>query len=152
MPITMNEKSKNLELNQLLSPTESYLASAWASIPNSTPILHSFAYQNSEKHDKIGSSNIYCYIGLTDKNLNIVTLNSLDVTRVTGRFSIPLEKIAHVAVKKGILKSSAILDFGNEKIKIFWSNQNAGTDMKDQRKNVKIICDHLMGIYEINET
>lgn len=149
MALTMNEESMHHELNTLLDEGELYKACTWASILTSTPKLHTYAKQQS-KRAKIGSSNIYCYIGLTSTRFNIITLNSLDVTRVTGRFSIPLEEIHHVTMKNGVLKCVATFDFGNENIKVLWVNQAAGTNITKQRMNVTILCDYFRTLYGIN--
>lgn len=144
MALTMNEKSMDVELQKLLHENEKLKARAWACILTSTPKL--LSYSTNDKRVKIGASTIYCYVGLSDTFLHLVTLNSLDVTKVTGNFRIPLEDIKQTTIKNGLLKSSATIDFGKEKIKILWVNQAAGTDMKNQRKNVKIICDSLRKI------
>ena len=117
MALTMNEESKNLELKKLLLEHEKYKATTWGTIVFCTPKLLSYAV-DTEKRPKIGTSSIYCYIGLTQANLNIVTLHSLDVTRVTGTFRIPLKDIQQAFVKNGVLKSSITIDFGNEKCKL----------------------------------
>lgn len=147
MALTMNVESMHHELSKMLTEHETYLASAWASIVTNTPKLMHYAIQQ-DKPSKIGSSNIYCYIGLTKEHLNIVTLHSLDVTRVTGYFHIPLCDIQSTEVKNGLLKSSATLNFKGEKLKLFWINQASGTNLKNQRKQVKILCEQLLQINE----
>lgn len=142
MALTMNKESMNSELNKLLTGDERYKAKTWATIQTSTPKLLTYCTEQG-KRPKIGSSHIYCYVGLTESFLNIVTLLSLDVTKTTGSFRIPLKDIEKADVKSGLLKCSAVLDFGQEKIKILWVNQASGTDLKEQRKNVKVICDYL---------
>lgn len=145
MAFTMNKESMNTELNEMLQENEKYKAQTWASIVTSTPKLLSYT-TSQDKRPKIGATNIYCYVGLTNKNVNIVTLNSLDVTRVTGKFRIPIEDIQQFTYKNGILKCSAEINFGKEEIKVLWVNQPAGTDIKNQRKNVKVICEFISNI------
>ena len=147
MALTMNEESKQKELKKLLCENEKYLASTWGNIVSSTPKLLSYAVA-ADRRPKIGSSNIYCYVGLTKASLNIVTLHSLDVTRATGYFRIPLQDIQNAAVKNGVLKSSVILSFENERFKILWFNEATGTDMKMQRISVRRICDYFIHVSE----
>ena len=147
MALTMNEESKQKELKTLLCENEKYLASTWGNIVSSTPKLLSYAVA-ADRRPKIGSRNIYCYVGLTKASLNIVTLHSLDVTRATGYFRIPLQDIQNAAVKKGVLKSSVILSFENERFKILWFNEATGTDMKKQRISVRRICDYFIHVSE----
>ena len=142
MALTMNEDSMKTELKKLLQENEKYVAWTWACITPSTPKLLSYTV-GEKKRPNIGSGTIYCYVGLTKTYLNIVTLHSLDVTRVTAAFHIPLEDIQEASAKYGLLKSSAMLDFGNEKVKLLWMNEAAGTGMKQQRKHVKKLCECL---------
>ena len=145
MALTMNEESKNTELKKLLCEHEKYRATTWENIVSTTPRLLSYAV-DADKRPNIGFRNIYCYVGLTKTNLHIVTLHSLDVTRATGYFRIPLQDIQGATVRKGVFKSSVILSFGNEKFKIFWFNEATGTDMKKQRAAVRRICDYFIDI------
>ena len=70
------------------------------------------------------------------------------MTRATGYFRIPLQDIQNAAVKKGVLKSSVILSFENERFKILWFNEATGTDMKKQRISVRRICDYFIHVSE----
>lgn len=141
MPITMNENSKQEELKKLLKEHETYLSTTWASIQTNTPKL--LTYSLTEKKPNIGFQNIYCYVGLTSTAIHIVTLHAMDVTKVTGTFSIPLQDIQEITIHNGLLKSSALLDFGKEKIKLLWINEALGMDIKNQRKQVKTFCELL---------
>ena len=145
MALTMNEESKNTELKKLLCEQEKCRATTWGNIVSTTPRLLSYAV-DADKRPNIGFRNIYCYVGLTKTSLHIVTLHSLDVTRATGYFRIPLQDIQGATVRKGVLKSSGILSFGNEKFKILWFNEATGTDMKKQRAAVRRICDYFIDI------
>lgn len=145
MALTMNEESKNTELKKLLCEQEKYRATTWGNIVSTTPRLLSYAV-DADKRPNIGFRNIYCYVGLTKTSLHIVTLHSLDVTRATEYFRIPLQDIQGATVRKGVLKSSVILSFGNEKFKILWFNEATGTDMKKQRAAVRRICDYFIDI------
>lgn len=141
MPLTMNEQSKNNELKHLLLENETYISRTWASLVSSTPRLLTYCVDDN-MHPKIGSSNIYCYIGLSNTFLGIITLHSLDVTKVTGRFRIPLDEIKNIELKNGIMKCSATIEFENERFKLLWINEALGTDMKQQRKNIKAFCEY----------
>lgn len=138
MPLTFNNEDKMNELKKLLIPNETYIATTWASINIPTPKL--FQYCIETKKPNIGTNNVYCYVGVTSEHLNIVTLHWLDVTRVTGYFSIPLKDIKSITSKYGMVASSLNVNFENEKFKINWSNLNTGIDIKNQRQAVKKIC------------
>ena len=146
MAITMNETSKLEELQKLLIDEETYIATTWASIQTYTPKLLTFS--TTEKKPNIGFQHIYCYAGVTKNALNIVTLHSLDVTRVTGTFHIPLVEMKDIEIHQGVLKSSVTLNFGNEKLKLLWVNETLGMDIKNQRKQVKLLCEHISSIHK----
>lgn len=143
MPLTINEESKNEYLHDMLEEDEKYIGKTWATIARYTPILKTYSLTSTVN---IGFSNIYCYVGISKKNIHIVTLHAADVTRITGRFTIPLSDIQSVDIKQGLLKSSALLHFQNEQIKINWILSSTGTSIKNQKQYVKKTCDYLQSI------
>jgi hypothetical protein len=134
MSLSLSTESRNAELKKLLAADEKYGARTWATLRSWSPILEKYEVIRSDK--KIGMSNIYCYVGCTKKHLNIVTLNPLDVTRTTAGFSIPLTDVTSASIKKGLLRCSIQFRFEKESLSFDWSNGAAGTDMKDQKKNL----------------
>lgn len=147
MAITLNEKSMMEELKSLLQEDEKYVSVSWATLSNRTPKLSEFMQEG--ELNKIGSSNIYSYVGVTKTSLNIVTLNPLDVTRVTGRFKIPLHGIQNISIKNNLLRCSITFFFGKENITINWLKGAGGTGIKNQRNYVQRFVDFLNKQYTI---
>ena len=101
MALTMNEESKQKELKKLLCENEKYLASTWGNIVSSTPKLLSYAVA-ADRRPKIGSSNIYCYVGLTKASLNIVTFSGCD--KSNRIFSYTIAGYSECSSEKGCIK------------------------------------------------
>lgn len=141
MPITMNEKSMMEELLPLLTDGEKYISMSWATLSRKTPKLNTFLMEGISS--KPGSSSSYCYIGITKSFLNIVCLNPLDVTRVTGKYHIPWSQIKKVSIKNNLLRCTIIFFFENEDFSINWLNSSGGTGIKTQRKLVQRMINFL---------
>ena len=62
-------------------------------------------------------SNAYCYLGVTEQHLNMVIVNSVNVSKIENRLSLPLSSITKAEVKGGILpgRKVVMLHFGKEK-------------------------------------
>ena len=86
-------------------------------------------------------SNAYCYLGVTEKHLNMVIVNSVNVSKLkTG--SLPLSSITKAEVKGGLLpgRKVVMLHFGKEKMKISLMNNAIGSDIQGQKENVEMFC------------
>lgn len=145
MPLTMNTQSMFDELHLLLLENEKYISVSWATLTGRTPKLKTYLKQGD--FSKIGASNIYAYAGVTKTSLNIITLNSIDPTRTTGAFRIPLKDIKNITMKNNILKCSITFEFENESFSIHWLKGSGGTNIKNQRKYVEKIILYLSNYY-----
>lgn len=143
MPITFNKKTMICELNQLLINGEKYISRCWGTISRFPLLLSTYCTDNDSSKKYIGFKNIYAYIGLTNHHLNIVTLHSLDVTRITGHYSIPLGNMQNKKSEFGYLKSFITFNIQSSAIKILFLNSSSGSDINNQRQNVKLLCKHL---------
>ena len=128
----------NNALKPITAANETILAKTWGTI-NYTPKLNSYRVDTSKA--SIGFQNIYAYIVLSNTHIKIITLHSLDTTRTTGLFNIPLADITTSQVHRGILKSHLQLEFSQEKIKIRWLNSSKVSEFKHQKSNVEAFCD-----------
>lgn len=138
MAISLNNESMNNALKPITAANETILAKTWGTI-NYTPKLNSYRVDTSKA--SIGFQNIYAYIVLSNTHIKIITLHSLDTTRTTGLFNIPLADITASQVHQGILKSHLQLEFNQEKIKIRWLNSSKVSEFKHQKSNVEAFCD-----------
>lgn len=87
-------------------------------------------------------SNAYCYLGVTEKHLNMVIVNSVNVSKIENRLSLPLSSITKAEVKGGLLpgRKVVMLHFGKEKMKISLMNNAIGSDIQGQKENVEMFC------------
>ncbi len=137
MAISLNNEDMDHALSDMIQDNETILAKTWGTI-NYTPKLNTYRIDDSKS--SIGFQNIYAYIALSNTHIKIITLHSLDTTRKTGEFNIPLQDITETEVQKGLLKSSLTLHFDQEKIKILWLNSSRGSEFNHQEENVKKFC------------
>ena len=79
-------------------------------------------------------SNVYCYLGVTEQHLNMVIVNSVNVSKIENRLSLPLSSITKAEVKGGLLpgRKVVMLHFGKEKMKISLMNNAIGSDIQRQ--------------------
>ena len=134
MAISLNNESMDNALKPITDANETILAKTWGTI-NYTPKLNSYRVDSSKS--SIGFQNIYAYVALSNTHIKIITLHSLDTTRTTGLFNIPLSDITASKIHKGILKSHLQLEFNQEKIKILWLNSSTISEFKNQKSDAK---------------
>ena len=87
-------------------------------------------------------SNVYCYLGVTEQHLNMVIVNSVNVSKIENPLSLPLSSITKAEVKGGLLpgRKVVMLHFGKEKMKISLMNNAIGSDIQRQKENVEMFC------------
>lgn len=143
MASLVSKEQRDKLLNESLDENELYKCKIWATIMANFKKLFLYAL----KYGKAGGSysNTYCYIGLTESHLNIVTLGSFYVDRSIDRFNILLSDIKKVTIKKSLIpgRRLMILKYGNNKLKISVMNNAIGTNIKDQKENVNTLINNL---------
>ena len=78
-------------LNSLLDEGESYKGTVIATIMPSAKFYLLFAAAGCGAAGAL--ANTYCYMGITEKSLNIAAINSINVSKMEGAIKIPLDKI-----------------------------------------------------------
>lgn len=143
---TMNERDKNEMLNAVAGKGETYQCRLWGTI-----------MADAKTYAKIGGlsliagsgaaalgalSNAYCYMGMTEKSINFVIIDSIDVSKIKNRLSIPVGSIIKAEVKKGLIpgRTTVILHIENAKMKLALMNNTVGSDIKGQKENVEKFC------------
>ncbi len=129
MALTMSEEAKNEYLNDMDS---NFITKVWATMVKGSNTL--LQYTDKKKLELI---NVYSYVGLTDKNLDIVLLSSLNVTQPTAKIQIPLEDIQDVKIKKKTFSYIVLFKIKDEIIQFNFSLVSVGTNIQNQRKNVE---------------
>ena len=144
--LTMNEKDKHEMLEAILDENESYQCKLWAVImagADTYALIGGLSTLTNGAAAALGAlSNVYCYMGLTEKHLNLVIVNSIDVSSIENRLSLPLSSITKAKVKGGLLpgRKVALLYFGKDKMKISLMNHAIGSDIQNQKENVGKFC------------
>ncbi|MEF9917396.1 MAG: hypothetical protein RR746_08570 [Lachnospiraceae bacterium] len=155
MNLVMNEKDKNDMLNTLLTEQESYKVTIWGTIMADAKDYMKWGTASlviGSGAAAIGGalSNAYCYIGITNKHLNFVVVESFDVTKEKQKFSISLAEISKVKLKNGFVPGRKVICLynGNKKIKLALMSHAMGSKLEGQAEGVKIICESLMNFYK----
>ena len=132
--LTMNEKDKNEMLEAILNENEAYQCKLWAVImagADTYALIGGLSTLTGGAAAALGAlSNAYCYLGVTEQHLNMVIVNSVNVS------------ITKAEVKGGILpgRKVVMLHFGKEKMKISLMNNAIGSDIQGQKENVEMFC------------
>ena len=142
--LTMNEKDKNEMLEAILNESEAYQCKLWAVImagADTYALIGGLSTLTGGAAAALGAlSNAYCYMGITEKHLNMVIVNSVNVSKIENRLS--LNSITKAEVKGGLLpgRKVVMLHFGKEKMKISLMNNAIGSDIQGQKENVEMFC------------
>lgn len=143
---TMNEQDKNTMLDEILDKGESYQLKIWAAImadAGTYARIGGISLVAGSASAALGAlSNAYCYLGLTERCINFVIVDSIDVSKVKNRLSIPLDSITKAEVKKGFIpgRTTVLLHFQNSTIKLALMNNTVGSDLQGQKEGVAALC------------
>ena len=141
--LTMNEKDKNEMLEAILNENEAYQCKLWAVImagADTYALIGGLSTLTGGAAAALGAlSNAYCYLGVTEQHLIV---NSVNVSKIENRLSLPLSSITKAEVKGGLLpgRKVVMLHFGKEKMKISLMNNAIGSDIQGQKENVEMFC------------
>ena len=105
-----------------------------------TPEIQKYAIHDKNQIKLINSN---AYLGLTEKAINLVALNPLDVTKIIGLFSIPRDQITKIDIQKKSFSYIVIFHLGTEIIRTKMNLVAIGTNIKDQRRNVENFIKYL---------
>ena len=137
MSLTLSEETKNQWLDKF---DTSYLSKIWATIMICTPEIQKYAIHDKNQIKLINSN---AYLGLTEKAINLVALNPLDVTKIIGLFSIPRDQITKIDIQKKSFSYIVIFHLGTEIIRTKMNLVAIGTNIKDRRRNVENFIKYL---------
>lgn len=90
--LTMNEKDKNEMLEAILNENEAYQCKLWAVImagADTYALIGGLSTLTGGAAAALGAlSNAYCYLGVTEQHLNMVIVNSVNVSKIENRLSL----------------------------------------------------------------
>ncbi len=135
MALLMNDKDMDDMLNEICPEGETYQGKAWGTLMSGT-----------SKMLALGAlSNVYCYVGVTEKTLVIAVLETLDISHIYGKICIPFDEFDEVKVKKGLMPSQRMIKAksGKTKIKLSLINNTITAKIKNQKQGIQTICEAL---------
>ena len=62
-------------------------------------------------------SNVYCYVGVTERLIDIRIVETLDISHIYGKICIPFDQFDEVKIKKGLVPSQRIIKMKSGKTK-----------------------------------
>lgn len=135
MTLFMNEKDMNEMLASICPDGETYQGKAWGTLMSGTAEMLALG----------ALSNVYCYVGVTEKTLVIAVLETFDISHIYGKIYIPFDQFDELKVQKGLLPSQRIIKAksGKTKIKLSLVNNSITAKIKDQKQGMLAICEVL---------
>ena len=135
MTLFMNEKDMNEMLDSICPEGETYQGKAWGTLMSGTAEMLALG----------ALSNVYCYVGVTEKTLVIAVLETFDISHIYGKICIPFDQFDELKVQKGLLPSQRIIKAksGKTKIKLSLVNNSITAKIKDQKQGMLAICEAL---------
>lgn len=135
MTLFMNEKDMNEMLASICPDGETYQGKAWGTLMSGTAEMLALG----------ALSNVYCYVGVTEKTLVIAVLETFDISHIYSKICIPFDQFDELKVQKGLLPSQRIIKAksGKTKIKLSLVNNSITAKIKDQKQGMLAICEAL---------
>ncbi len=148
----INERDKNVYLDALLKEDEEYSFKIYGAIEASMKDIMPYTLLGTlgSLGSGVGAAtgalqNKFCYMGVTQKNINFVVLETFHPDRIEEKMTIPLSKIAKIKRKISLIPSQTFVIFEmterdnkGKKIKMKFraSTFLIGSDIKDQKEGV----------------
>ena len=108
MALLMNDTDMKQMLDSICPEGETYQGQAWGTLMSGT--LEMLA---------LGAiSNVYCYVGVTERSLVIAVLETFDISHIYGKVCIPFDQFEELKIKKGLVPSQRIIKMKKYKVAI----------------------------------
>ena len=120
MALVMNDTDMKRMLEELCPEGETYTAMAWGTIMAGTAEVLALG----------ALSNIYCYIGVTQRSFIVAVLGTFDISKINGKICLPFTGIESV-------KAEGL------KLKISLVNNTITAKVKEQKQGIAGICEAL---------
>ena len=120
MALVMNDTDMKRMLEELCPEGETYTAMAWGTIMAGTAEVLALG----------ALSNIYCYIGVTQRSFIVAVLGTFDISKINGKICLPFQRIIK-------LKAEGL------KLKISLVNNTITAKVKEQKQGIVGICEAL---------
>ncbi len=142
---SMNEEQKQRFLNEMLRSGESYQAAVWGIAAADAKTCTMF----STLPAGMAAANMYCYIGMSEENINLVLVSSSDPSRQFGKMRLPFARIESAAVKNSLIPGRRVIDLivSGRVVRLQLTNSTVGTDLKDQKEGIRRIAERIRTEY-----
>ena len=135
MALLMNDTDMKQMLASICPEGETYQGQAWGTLMSGTAEMLALG----------ALSNVYCYVGVTEKSLVIAVLETFDISHIYGKICLPFTQLDELKIKKGLIPSQRILKIksGKTKLKLSLVNNSITAKVKEQKQGIQALCESL---------
>lgn len=141
----MNESDKHAFLREMLRSGEHYQAEVWGNITadKKTQLMFSSMPVNMMLAES------YCYIGMTEENLNVVVVNTQQPDKILGRLRLPFDRITSASVKGSLIpgRKTVELIVDGRAVRLKLNPGTTGTDLQNQKEGIRKITERFRLLY-----
>ena len=131
MALLMNAADMDRMLEEIRPEGETYTGKAWGTIMGGAVEILALG----------ALSNVYCYVGVTERSLVIAILETFDISHIYGKVCLPFDQIRELKIGHGLMPSQRIIKLKAEgvKLKLSLVNNTLTTRGIDQKSGMKAI-------------
>lgn len=131
MALLMNAADMDRMLEEIRPEGETYTGKAWGTIMGGAVEILALG----------ALSNVYCYVGVTERSLVIAIMETFDISHIYGKVCLPFDQIRELKIGHGLMPSQRIIKLKAEgvKLKLSLVNNTLTTRGIDQKSGMKTI-------------
>lgn len=131
MALLMNAADMDRMLEEIRPEGETYTGKAWGTIMGGAVEILALG----------ALSNVYCYVGVTERSLVIAILETFDISHIYGKVCLPFDQIRELKIGHGLMPSQRIIKLKAEGVKLKLSLVNNTLTARgiDQKSGMKTI-------------
>lgn len=131
MALLMNAADMDRMLEEIRPEGETYTGKAWGTIMGGAVEILALG----------ALSNVYCYVGVTERSLVIAILETFDISHIYGKVCLPFDQIRELKIGHGLVPSQRIIKLKAEGVKLKLSLVNNTLTARgiDQKSGMKTI-------------
>lgn len=133
MTLFMNDERYEEMYASICPDGETYREKAWGTLMSGTAEMLALG----------ALSNVYCYVGVTEKTLVIAVLETFDISHIYGKICIPFDQFDELKVQKGLLPSSGSQSESGKPNKIVAGQQQHHRQNQRSKQGMLAICEVL---------
>ena len=132
MSLLLNENDMNTMLEKIRPQNETYIAKMWTTIMSGTVKLFALG----------ALSNVSAYVGVTDDEITIAVLDTIDISHIYGELHVPYDQIRSLKIKKSFIPGQKVIlvETDSSKLKLTLFNNPLSAKIPNQKQAIdKII-------------